>query len=506
MRNRYAFVVVMLVFFGSLGWQLVATAHDKGDSLDRRLAASLRRVGFSGRIESTLERRLGRALDDRLVEVGRLLFFDNVLGLHEDNSCAGCHSPAFAFGDSQSIAIGVQNNAIVGPDRTGPRNQRKAPPVINSAFYPKLMLNSRFVALSGDPFDNSSGFQFPAPEGTTRFPAGDPRFPTLLAAQGHIPETELVEMAGFNGAHRNPIFDPKFHQFDDGLGTRLPRDRDGDGFLNEEIRKVVLRKLNDIPEYVSQFAEIFDDGRRPRFRITFDMVGLALSEFQTSLTFANAPIDRFARGNRRAMTASQKRGALLFFGEAGCVTCHAVGANEMFSDFENHVLGVPQLAPAFGAGTGNVAFDGPGGDEDFGAEQISGDPADRYRFRTSPLRNVGLQPAFFHNGAFTRLEDAIRHHLQPRYSARNYDPVAAGVDSDLAGQRGPMEPVLERLDLRVRGRIRLSDEAFRDLVAFVRDGLLDRRAEPEHGCRLMPQTVPSGLPVASFQGCDRTGR
>ena len=101
------------------------------------------------------------------------------------------------------------------------------------------------------------------------------------------------------------------------------------------------------------------------------------------------------------MTDAQKRGALLFFGKAGCVRCHAVAgaSNEMFSDFEMHVAGVPQIAPVFGPGTGNSQFDGPGEDEDFGLEEITGDPADRYKFRTSPLRNVALQPAFFHNGA-----------------------------------------------------------------------------------------------------------
>ena len=86
-----------------------------------------------------------------------------------------------------------------------------------------------------------------------------------------------------------------------------------------------------------------------------------------------------------------------------------------------HVVGVPQIAPVFGVGTGNMIFDGPGEDEDFGLEQITGNPADRYKFRTSPLRNVALQPAFFHNGAFTRLEDAIRHHLDVFESARGYD-------------------------------------------------------------------------------------
>ena len=74
----------------------------------------------------------------------------------------------------------------------------------------------------------------------------------------------------------------------------------------------------------------------------------------------------------------------------------------MFSDFKNRVIGVPQIAPFFGAEKGNVIFDGPGQDEDFGLEQITGDPNDRYKFRTAPLRNLALAPAYFHNGAYTR--------------------------------------------------------------------------------------------------------
>ena len=83
----------------------------------------------------------------------------------------------------------------------------------------------------------------------------------------------------------------------------------------------------------------------------------------------------------------------------------------MFSDFKEHVAGVPQVFPTFGSPTGNFPFSGPGGDEDFGREERSGDPADRYEFRTAPLRNLGVQAGFFHNGAFTKLENAIRFHL-----------------------------------------------------------------------------------------------
>ena len=203
------------------------------------------------------------------------------------------------------------------------------------------------------------------------------------------------------------------------------------------------------------------------------------------------------------MTDSQKRGAMLFFGRAGCVRCHAVagGSNEMFSDFESHVAGIPQIAPFFGAGTSNVIFDGPGADEDFGLEQVTGDAADRYKFRTAPLRNVALAPAFFHNGAFTRLEDAIRHHLDVFESARGYSPSEAGVDLDLRHRLGPIEPVLSRLDRRLVDPIELNATEFADLVAFVRDGLLDKRAKRENLCRLVPESVPSGSPVLEFQRC-----
>ena len=116
------------------------------------------------------------------------------------------------------------------------------------------------------------------------------------------------------------------------------------------------------------------------------------------------------------MTQGQKRGALLFFGAARCVHCHAVAgpSNEMFSDFSPHRIGGPQVAPVFGVGTGNTLFDGPGENEDFGFEQTEGDPALRYTFRTAPLRNLKVAPAFFHNGAFGTLEAAIAHHLDVR--------------------------------------------------------------------------------------------
>lgn len=462
---KLAFILILCV-----GCVLTVThkaAKADHHSLDEELSVRLTELGFTGRIETTLEQRLGRHLDQQRANLGRLLWFDTIGGLNNDNTCGGCHSPTNAFGDTQSIAIGIDNNGIVGPHRVGPRNQRRTPMAINTAFFPNLMWNSRFASLSGDPFDNSAGFIFPQPEGLTLS-----YLPQLLDAQAFIPPTERVEVAGF----------------------AFP----GDNFA---IRAEVLNRLNGIDAYRKLFGEVFPEVKDGA-AIDFDMFGKAIAEFEFSLVFANAPIDQYARGQKNALTTDEKKGALLFLGSAGCVVCHQVSgqSNEMFSDFRQHVIGVPQIAPAVGdPAAGNVTFDGPGQNEDFGLEQITGDPNDRYKFRTSPLRNVTMQPTFFHNGAFTRLEDAIRHHLDVVASVNSYNPTSAGVAPDLRGPLGPMAPVLSRLDPLLANPIHLTDEEFRQLVDFVTNGLLDSRAKPDDIRKLVPKSVPSGRPTLKFE-------
>jgi cytochrome c peroxidase len=331
---------------------------------------------------------------------------------------------------------------------------------INTAFYPTLMWNSRFNAVSGDPFDNSSGYVFPDPEGRSLS-----YLPHLLTAQAFIPPTERVEAAGFHFA--------------------------GD---NNDIRNEVLRRLNESSNYRRLFAGVF-----PRVRsgapITYDNFARAIAEFEFTQVYTDAPIDRYARGEVNALTQSQKRGGVLFFGRAGCVQCHAVSgkSNEMFSDFKQHVAGIPQIVPS----TGNVLFDGPGANEDYGLAQVTGNVSDRYAFRTSPLRNVALQTAFMHNGAFVRLEDAIRYHLNAMDGAASFN--TSQLPADLRGPTGPMQPVLARLDRSLRKPVKLSEEEIAWLVDFVGDGLLDPDARPERLRRLIPDRLPSGLANLIFR-------
>src|SRR5687767_3665970 len=280
MRIRRCKMIVLAMALVVCGGMLLTSgisASAGNGPLDDQLSLVLSQHGFKGKVGSSMEQRLGRKIDNQLADLGRNLFHDTIVGLNDDNSCAGCHSATAGFGDTQSIAIGVENNFIVGPDRSGPRDQRRTPTVANTAPFPTLMWNSPFAALSGDPFDNSVGFMFPLPEGLTLSDKSH-----LLIAQAFIPPTERVEAAGFT----------------------FP----GDSF---DIRAEVMRRINEVPAYRKLFGKIFPEvkGGDP---ITYDMFAKAIAEFEFTLIFANAPIDRFARGEKNALSNDQKRGALLF--------------------------------------------------------------------------------------------------------------------------------------------------------------------------------------------------
>jgi len=497
---------------------LLFSAPANAQSLDTRLRGVLLTDGFTGTIESQLtdptSHFLGREIDLRLVGLGSFLWFDPVLSIHDDATCASCHSPTNGWGDTQPIAIGVQSNyrVEVGTGRMGPRNLRRSPMTANAVFYPAQMWDGRFSAPSGNPFDNSQGFDFPAPEGQGAF-ANDAVVTHLLAAQAFLPVTEFVEMAGFTGtAGIDDELDAMFDVFDDGLGDDVPA-ADASLYRHDPIRNEILDRLNGytqyrgayITEYRRRFARLFDDVDAGG-DITFAMVGAALAEFQFNQVAADSRFDKYARGGaNNLLTKQEKQGALVFFRKGQCVSCHAVSgvSNEMFSDFQNHVIGVPQVAPVFGEGTGNVVFDGAGA-EDYGRERTTGLSDDRYKFRTAPLRNLAMSPAYMHNGAFTDLEDAIRHHLDVATSQADYDVVTSGL-ADIAPdltERGPDIDVSTYVDDALDPAPVLTDMDIANLVAFLHDALLDSKISATRQCDAAPdQALPSGAEFEAFPGC-----
>jgi cytochrome c peroxidase len=80
------------------------------------------------------------------------------------------------------------------------------------------------------------------------------------------------------------------------------------------------------------FAKAFPERRG---RIDIESVTMAIAAFQRSLISFDSSWDRYARGDRQALSAAAERGARLFNGIAGCATCHS-GAN--FTDVRFHRL------------------------------------------------------------------------------------------------------------------------------------------------------------------------
>lgn len=69
--------------------------------------------------------------------------------------------------------------------------------------------------------------------------------------------------------------------------------------------------------------------------------------------------------------------------------------------------------------------------------------------------------------------------------------------------RGSIKPVRERIDPLLAMPMRLTRHEFDDLISFVGQGLLDRRARPRNLCSLVPESLPSGMRPLVFEGCRR---
>jgi hypothetical protein len=91
--------------------------------------------------------------------------------------------------------------------------------------------------------------------------------------------------------------------------------------------------------------------------------------------------------------------------------------------------------------------------EDPGRQVVTGNPADRGRFKVPSLRNAGLKATFMHNGQFSTLTDVVRFYAQVPGSAPRF---------------------LDNVDPAVLG-INLPPQAVTNIVDFLTNGLRDPR-------------------------------
>jgi cytochrome c peroxidase len=257
-------------------------------------------------------------------------------------------------------------------------------------------------------------------------------------------------------------------------GNELAEIDDAD---NPAIWAGLMARLGAIPEYRRMFAQAY---RGTEFGdLTFAHASNAIGAFIVDkLTFDDTPWDRFLAGNDRAMTDAQLDGAQTFL-SLRCAVCHS---GPTLSDEGFHNVALAQIGP--GAG------DGAGGFDDFGRMRVTGLASDKYRFRSSPLRNVELTAPYGHDGAVTSLRDFIEHYSESDLKLMNFDGSALE-----PGLRAMIQPnraeILAARDPLLDGVV-LTPDLVDKLMSYM-SALTDHRAR--HLSNLVPPHVPSGLPV-----------
>ena len=402
------------------------------------------------------------------VELGQLLFFDKIMSGDLDTSCATCHQPLAGTGDGLSLGLGsgahgvavMRTTAGIPFQESAPnRIVRNSPPLFNLGWrgWNVLMQDGD---ISRDE-TQSTGFATPLGE---NLPEG---LQNILAAQNMFPAAQPREMAGTQSDTAISV------------AALIP-----DTLLTLDL---ITQQVLTIPEYVTRFIDVYDDVDSAD-DVSFVHIANALAAYQiANFTAINSPFDRFLRGERGTMSGEQRRGMNLFFGRAGCDSCHN---GPLLTDQNFYAISVPQIGPGrqFGAGG-----------QDNGRRRVSLDPDDRFKYKTPNLRNVALTGPWGHDGAYATLEGIVRHHLDPINSLENYDTDQAVLPDR---ERWAAVDFIEHENLTQRALraernqlapIALSDRMVNDLVAFLHALTDPASIDLNH---TIPMSVPSGLPVS----------
>ncbi len=433
-----------------------------------------------------------RSSTEGKIKLGRLLMFDKILSGNQNISCGTCHHALTDTGDGLSLPVGEGGDGL-GKSRStqfGEATQvhervpRNAPPVFNLGAHEfKVLFHDGRVSVNMDPeYDNNSNCETPAGDD---LPDG---LENVLACQAMFPVTSATEMAGQ----------------DDGLGGENPiaiAAAAGDLAGPNGVWAQLADRLRAIPEYVDLFAAAFDDVNDAA-DISYVHAANAIAAFEGANWRADdSPLDRYLRGDKKAMTKNAVEGMKLFYGGdsngQACADCHS---GKFQTDHSFHAIAMPQIGN--GKGSDSDPEDGIEGQEDFGRELVTGQdtgPLDRFKFRTPTLRNVALTAPYGHAGAYNTLRAVVDHHINPEYALNNYDQEQAVLPPDSRFDEedfNVMNSGALRDEIAIHNELKPFTYTPQDvdliiefLHALTDPSSIDIRDD-------QPFTVPSGLPLA----------
>lgn len=366
-------------------------------------------------------------LTPQKVQLGKLLYHetamaqDSTTGNNETYSCASCHfaQAGFQANRAQGVADGGSGffNRVNNEGTAADVQPIRSPTSMNTAYQELMLWNGQFGGgLGNDQF-------------------GDPSVDFVQLNASGLPGLEVQAIKGL-----------AVHRMASGAGV-----------------------VEGLGAYQGLFDAVFGPGGG---NATRHNAGLAIAAFERTVLANQAPFQRWLRGNPGAMSEAETRGAVVFFGDGGCVSCHTGPA---LSSMTFHSLGMGDLdesAEVIAGGVPDGTRRGRGG--------FTNNPDDDYKFKTPQLYNLAASPFYGHGATFSSIAEVVEY---------KNDGVADKPNANLASEFAALNLTQDQQD---------------DLVAFLTTGLYDANLD-----RYVPASLPSGLctphndPVSRADlGCD----
>ena len=268
---------------------------------------------------------------------------------------------------------------------------------------------------------------------------------TLSCAMCHIPEqgfaqNQLTTPVGFNGrtvkrnsptllnvAHREVLFfDGREFTLEVQVWSPI---LNGVEMGNISIGAVIDR-LRHLDDYEPLFRAVFPEG------ITVTTIGSALAAYERSLIAAGSPFDLWQYGNDESMVDENIKLGFVLFNRHGCANCHTVGEKyAQFTDDDFHNTGIGfersmkstvretsfiQLAETISIKSDRRLETNL---NDLGRYEMTGNSADKWKYRTPTLRNIALTAPYMHDGSFSSLEEVIAFYMSGGIINEGLDPL-----------------------------------------------------------------------------------
>lgn len=266
---------------------------------------------------------------------------------------------------------------------------------------------------------------------------------TLACASCHLPKQAFAQQArvptlytGRTGTRNVPsLLDlPYFTTFfwdgrEDHLDHAVLAAFTNQAEMAQPDMDAIVSLLKNDSRYTNRFEAAFGDRSIDSTRISEAL----LSYLRQVNVGGGSRYDRYAAGDKAALTEAEVRGLGLFKSKADCATCHALrGSPTAFTDNRFHHSNVDLERLSGKVGVTIASFNAERAAGRPVAELVLSDPElaalgryavtglgrDLAAYRTPTLRNVTRTAPYMHDGSVATLEDAIQREIYYRSLSR----------------------------------------------------------------------------------------